>query len=117
MPPLRAPTRASLYPELLEPIARVEDQGDDGGTHAVEDRGHPRQPSEVDVERAERRDDDEVRQDERPAAGPRAPEPPANVRDPDANLDGEGAGQRLAHRDALAHFLLREPLLLDRKST
>ena len=85
------PLEPVFHPELREPIARVEDQCDDGGTHAVEDRGHPRQPSEVDVERAERRDDDEVRQDERPAAGPGPPEAAADVRDPDADLDGEGA--------------------------
>src|SRR4029077_6152941 len=57
-------------------------------------------------------DDDEVGQDEGPAARPRAPEAPADVGDPDADLDGQGTRQRLADRDALAHLLLGQPLSL-----
>src|SRR2546426_11945513 len=90
----------------------MEDERDDGGADAVEDRRHGRESLEVDVERGEARDDDEVRQDEGPAAGPRAPEAAAYIRDPDPGLDGERPGQRLADGDALAHLLLRQPLLL-----
>src|SRR5207244_950303 len=57
-------------------------------------------------------DDQEVREDERPTAGPGPPEPAADVRDPDADLDGQWPGQRLTDGDALAHLLLRQPFLL-----
>src|SRR5436309_13475193 len=63
----------------------------------------------MDVERAQRGHDDEVRKDERPAAGPGPPEAAADGRDPDADLDRERAGQGLADGDAFAHLLLREP--------
>src|SRR2546428_4560105 len=89
----------------------MQDQRDDGGAHAVEDRGDPRQAAEVDVERAQRSHDDEVRENERPAARPRAPEAAAEVGEPDADLDGERARERLADRDALTHFFLRHPAL------
>src|SRR5207237_8413751 len=68
------PLEPIFHPELRQPVARVEDERDDGGTDAVKDRGHGRESLEVDVERGEARDNDEVRQDEGPAAGPRAPE-------------------------------------------
>src|SRR2546429_511253 len=58
------------------------------------------------------RDDDEVRQDEGPAAGPRAPEAAAYIGDPDPDLDGERPGQRLADRHGPPPLLLRQPLLL-----
>src|SRR5438876_308690 len=90
----------------------MQNERDHRGADAVEDRGDGRQPFEADVERPERGDDDEVRQDERPASGPRAPESAADVRDPDADLDGERSGEGLADRDPLAHLLFRQPLLL-----
>src|SRR5262249_60423662 len=43
---------------------------------------------------------------------PGAPDPATDVRDPDPDLDRQRPGQRLTHGDALAHLLLREPLLL-----
>src|SRR5207249_11142201 len=64
------------------------------------------------VERAHGRDDDEVRQDERPSSGPGAPEAAPNVRDPDADLDRQRTRQRLADGDALAHLLFAEPPLV-----
>src|SRR5205807_355190 len=67
--------------------------------------------AEMDVERAQRGHDDEVRKDERPAAGPGPPEAAADVRDPDADLDRERAGQGLADGDPFAHLLLAEPFL------
>ena len=37
---------------------------------------------------------------------------PADVRDPDADLDCERTRERLAHSDAFAHLVFRQPLLL-----
>src|SRR2546428_13802880 len=45
-----------------------------------------------------------------PTAG-RAPESAADVRDPDADLDREWPGQRLADGDAVAHLFPGQPLL------
>jgi len=42
---------------------------------------------------------------------PRPPEAAADVRDPDADLDRERAGQGLADGDPFPHLLLREPFL------
>jgi hypothetical protein len=98
-----------VHAELGQPVTRMQDQRDDGRAHAVEDRGDPGQAAEVDVERAQQRDDHEVRQNECPAARPRAPEAAAQIGGPDADLDGERAGQRLADRDALTHLALRHP--------
>jgi len=66
----------------------------------------------MDVERAQRGDDDEVGQDERPAAGPGAPEPAAHIGDKDADLDRQRAGERLRDRDRVAHLFLSQPALL-----
>ena len=77
---------------------------------AVEDRGHPGQPTEMDVQRAERCDYQEIWQDKRPAAGPRAPEAAAQIGDEDADLDRERTGQRLADGHGIAHFLPGQPL-------
>ena len=66
----------------------------------------------MDVERAERRDDHEVRQDERPAAGPRAPEAAAQIGDVDADLDRERPRQRLADRRSPRASPPREPAAL-----
>src|SRR5438552_6458273 len=87
----------------------MEDQRDHRRADPIEDRGHRRQSLESDVQRAERDHDHEVRQDERPSAGPGAPEAAADVRDPDADLDREWTRQRLADRDTLA-LVLGDPL-------
>src|SRR5262249_36733752 len=47
--------------------------------------------------------------DEGPAAGPGPPEAAAQIRDEDADLDREGAGEGLADRDPLAHLGLCQP--------
>src|SRR6516162_6062364 len=90
----------------------MQDQGDDGGTDAVEDGGHRPELAEMDLEGAESRHDNEVRQNERPAPRPRAPESAAQIGGVDADLDGERSRQRLADRDGLAHLLLAQPLAL-----
>jgi len=90
----------------------VEDQGDQRRAHSIEDRLHRGEAAIVDIERAEPSDDAEVQQDEGPAARPCPPEAPPDVRDPDPDLDGQRARQRLAHRDALSHLLLGQPLPL-----
>ena len=90
----------------------MQDQCDDGGTDAVEDGGDRLQVAEIDVKRAECGDDEEVRQDERPAAGPGAPEAASQVGDVDPDLDRQWPRQRLADRDRLAHLLFRQPLLV-----
>ena len=100
---------AVLHAEFGEPPAGMEDQRDHGGADAVKDCRHRFEVAERDVERAERGDDDEVRQDEGPAARPRAPETRAQVGDVDPDLDRQRTGQRLADRDGLAHLLLGEP--------
>src|SRR5438445_6650756 len=88
------------------------DQANDRMIHTVENGGYVRQPFELNVECAKRGDDDEIRQDECPASGPRPPEAASDVRDPDADLDRERPGQGLADRDAFPHFFLRQPVLL-----
>src|SRR5215475_1440791 len=108
----QCPLEPVLHAELGQPVARMQDQRDDGWADAVEDRRHGRETFEPNKQRAERRDDDEVRQDKGPAAGPGAPEPTTDVRDPDPDLDRQRPRERLTHGDALAHLLLREPLLL-----
>src|SRR5437879_13894057 len=65
----------------------------------------------MDVERSQRGHDDEVREDERPAARPRPPEATTDVGDPDADLDRERTRQGLADRDPFPHLLLGEPFL------
>ena len=111
------PLQPVFHPEPRQPVARMEDERDDGRTRPVEDRGHRRQTAEMDVQRGECRHDDEVREDEGPAAGPCPPEPSAEVGDEDPDLNRERAGQRLTDRDPLAHLLLRQPLpLLDQLS-
>src|ERR1700688_1376436 len=92
----------------------MQDQRDHGGTYPVKNRGENRQAAEVNVERAERRHDNEVRQNESPSAGPCSPETAAQIRNEDANLNRERTRQRLTYRDAVAHLLFRQPpALLD----
>ena len=79
------------------------------GLHAVEDGRHRLQAAEIDVKCAQGGHDDEVRQDEGPAAGPGPPESATQIRDIDPDLNGERSRQRLADRDRLAHLLLGEP--------
>src|SRR6266852_2498563 len=90
----------------------MENQGDHGGTHAVEDRGQDGQAAEVNVKRAKRTHYDEVRQDERPSARPRSPEAAAQIGDENSDLDRERSRKRLAYRYAVAHLVATEPLSL-----
>src|SRR5262245_59697640 len=90
----------------------MEDQRDDCRAHAVEDRSDRGQSLESNVQRRERRHDHKVGQDERPTSGPGPPEAAPKIRDPAPDLDGQRPWQRLAHRDALAHLVLGEPLLV-----
>ncbi len=57
----------------------MQDQRDDRRTDAIEDRGDRLEVAEIDIERAQRGNDDEVRQDEGPAAGPGAPKSAAQI--------------------------------------
>src|SRR5262252_1465264 len=66
----------------------------------------------MDVEGTERGDDHEVREDKGPASSPRTPESGTQVRDIDADLDGERSRQGLADRDRFAHLLLGQPFPL-----
>jgi hypothetical protein len=93
----------------------MENQSDDGGAHAVEDRRHWLQVAEVDVECSKSGDDHEVRQDEGPASCPCAPEAGAQVGDVNADLDRERTRQRLAYRHRLAHLIFRQPAALVRQ--
>jgi hypothetical protein len=63
----------------------------------------------MDVKGAQRRNDQEIRQDERPSARPRTPEAAAQIRDVNSDLDRQRSGKRLADGDGLAHLLLSEP--------
>ena len=87
----------------------MKNERDDGRTHAVEDGCNRLQVAEIDIESAQGSYDDEVRQDEGPAAGPGAPEATAQVGNVDSHLNCERPGQRLTNRDRLAHLLLGEP--------
>ncbi len=62
------------------------------------------------VQGRERGHNDEVGQDEGPAAGPRAPSSSAQVRHIDADLDRKRTGERLADGDGFAHLLPGEPV-------
>ena len=109
------PLQPVFHPELCQPVAGVQDQSDDGGTHAIEDSRHRLQITEVHVERAQCGDDDEVRKDERPTSRPSAPETTAQIGHVDADLDRERPRKRLTDRDRFAHLFLAEPLTLGDK--
>src|SRR6516225_5189974 len=64
----------------------------------------------MDIECAERCDDEEIGQDEGPAPGPRAPEAAAQIGDEDADLDRQRPGQRLADRNGVAPLISGQPL-------
>src|SRR5207302_227841 len=83
-----------------------------GRAYAVEDSRDRLQIPQVEVERAERGDDDEVRQDECPTAGPRAPEAGTKVRNVDADLNGQRSRHGLTDRNGFAHLLLGHPLFV-----
>src|ERR1700748_2722476 len=89
----------------------MQDQRDHGLSHAIEDASDGLQVAEIDIERTQRGDDDEVWQDESPSSGPCAPEAAAQIGDVDADLDRKRSGKRLADGNSLAHLLLRQPLL------
>jgi hypothetical protein len=90
----------------------MENERDHRRADAVKDRRHPREAAEMHIERAERRDHEKIRQDEGPAAGPRAPESAFHVGDENPDLYRERPGQRLRDRDRIAHLLLAQPVLL-----
>src|SRR5882672_2878516 len=90
----------------------MKNQRDNGGTYPIKDGGYRLQVAEIDVEGSQSGNDDKVRKDESPAAGPGAPEAAAEIRNIDANLYRERSGKRLADRDGLAHLLLRQPFAL-----
>ena len=81
----------------------------DGGADPVKHGHHRGKVAEMDVECTQSGDDDEIRKDERPAAGPRAPKAGAQVGDVDADLDGERSRERLTYRNGLPHLLLGQP--------
>ena len=109
------PLQAVLHAELGQPVARMQDEGDDGRTDAIEDAAHAFQVAEMHEERAERRHDQKIRQDECPTASPGPPKAAAQISDEDSDLNGERPGQRLADRDRLAHLLAGQPLALANK--
>src|SRR5229473_8139526 len=104
------PLQPVFHPEPRQAVAGVENQGDDGGTDPIEDGCDRRQSTEVDVEGAEGRHDEEVGEDEGPAARPGPPDASPEIRDKDADLDRQRARQRLTDGDPLPHLLLRQPL-------
>ena len=87
----------------------MKDERDHRGTDAVENRCDLAQAPQMHIEGAKTRDDQEVRKNKGPAAGPRTPEPAAQIRDEDSDLDRERARERLAHGDGFPHLLLSEP--------
>jgi len=64
------------------------------------------------VNRTERGDDQEIRQDERPTASPGAPKPAAHIGDENPDLNRQRSGERLRYRDGVAHLLLGQPALV-----
>src|SRR5260370_27726419 len=81
------PLQPVFNAELGKPIAGMQDQCDDGGAHAIEDRGHRLQVTEIHVESAQCGDDDEVREDESPAPRPGAPKTATEIGNLDSNPD------------------------------
>jgi hypothetical protein len=90
----------------------MQDQRDHRRTDAIEDRSDGLEVTEIDIEGAERGNDDEVRQNECPASRPRAPEAGAQVGDIDTNLNRQRPRQGLTDGDGLAHLLLGHPATL-----
>src|SRR5438552_1053113 len=87
----------------------MQDERDNRGADAVEDRGDGLQGPEMNVERAERSHDHEVGKDERPTAGPSSPEATAEIGNVDTHLDREWPWQRLAQGNGFAHLFLCHP--------
>src|SRR5262245_11697219 len=90
----------------------MEDERDDRRTDTVEDGGGWPETHEMNVQSRQRRDEDEVGKNERPAACPGAPEATAQIPDVHPDLNRERSGHRLAHRNGLAHPLLGQPAAL-----
>jgi len=90
----------------------MEDERDHCRTDAIEDRRHWLQVAQRHVKRTQGGDNDEIGQDERPSAGPCAPEAGPQIGRVDANLDGKRPRQGLADGDGFAHLLVGEPALL-----
>jgi hypothetical protein len=87
----------------------MQNQRDHGRADAIENRGDRLEIAEMDVKRAERGDDHEVRKDKGPAADPRAPEAAAQVSDVDPDLNSQRPRQGLADGNGLTHLLPCEP--------
>jgi hypothetical protein len=81
------PLQPILHSKLRKAPARMENQRDDSWTDAVKNCRHPGKLAEMDVERAERCHDQEIRQDEGPAARPCAPEAPSEIGGKNADLN------------------------------
>ena len=93
----------------------MENERDDGRADAVKHGRHGGKVAEMDVERTESGDDDEIGKDEGPATSPRAPKAGAQVGDVDADLDGERSRERLTYRNGLPHLLLGQPFPVTNK--
>src|SRR5438270_3957506 len=81
----------------------------DGRADPVKHSRYGGKVAEMDIERTESRDDDEIGKDEGPATSPCAPKAGSQVGDVDADLDGERSRERLTYRNGLPHLLLGEP--------
>ena len=103
------PLQPVLHSELRQPVAGMENEGDDGGADSVKHGRHGGKIAQMDIERTQSGDDDEIGKDEGPATSPRAPKPGAQVGDVDTDLDGEGSWERLTYRNGLPHLLLGQP--------
>jgi len=68
--------------------------------------------AEIDVERAERSHDDEIGENEGPAADPSSPKSAAQISDVDTDLDRQRSRHRLADRNRFTHLLLAKPAAL-----
>src|SRR5215469_10777988 len=87
----------------------MEDKRNDGRADPVKNRRHPRKSAEMDIERAERSHNQEIGQNEGPAACPGAPEATAKIRGKNTDLNSEGPGKRLRDSDGVPHLLLSKP--------
>lgn len=75
------PLQLVVHAKLGEAVTAMDDQRDRRRADAVEDPRHPGEATKMDVSRAERSDDQKIRQYECPSADPCPPEPAAQLRD------------------------------------
>src|ERR1700730_2769007 len=87
----------------------MKNERDDGGADPVKHSRRGGKVAEMDIERTQSGDDDEIGKDEGPATGPRAPKAGAQVGDIDADLNGKRPRERLTYRNGLPHLLLGQP--------